>query len=354
MSFEAVRNSMDFQNFLSVNRLEIPANFKLGIKNTGRIKDLDNNTLSVLLTYHDELTARDGKPFVRVFWFNGKGEQYFTIGRKAKELTPEQKRKYAIEKQKREAWLKEQELKSKQRAYHEYMQAAVPCQYHQYLTTKAVQVHYGVRVATQTITDKNAAGETVYRLCKGELVIPLIDVNKKFMTYQRIRADGKKLLCRDGVKSGGFFPIGRWNSQTTQVVLCEGYATGATLHESTGVTVFVCFDIGNIRTVAELLKAKYPHLDIVIASDFDLDKGQAGLITALELNKIHGFKVVFPITVLDGSDWNDLQHEADQDHVHHLFFQQLADIDARSPQDAANDFYDFLNEKNKEKLALAA
>lgn len=350
MSFDAIIGSSDFQSFLATNNLEIPTKFVFK-NNSGRIKDTDNNTLSVLLTYHDEITAREGKPFVRVHWFNGKGSLYFVPKGKNKELTAKEKREYAIKKQEKEQRNKELRLQSMQRAYHEYKTATAPCKNHQYLTDKGVLAHYGIRFATQTLTETDSFGEKVYRLCKGEMIIPIISLDKKFMSYQRIRSNGKKLLCTNGVKSGGFYPLGRWNATVQQVVLVEGYATGATLHEATGVTVFVCFDVGNVVTIAQMLKEQYPDLDVIIATDFDLEKGQAGLLTALQINQQLGYKVVFPINVVEGSDWNDLQKQTDQDFVHNLFFSQLADIEARSANEAAQDFYSFLNEKNLEKLA---
>lgn len=351
MTFDEIRNSEKFQTFLISHSLALPNNFKLNGHQQSRIIDTANKTTSVLMTYHDELSARDGKPFVRFYWFNGREPAFFIPSGKQKKLTAAELKKKAEENAKREAWLKEQQIKNARTAHHEYINASVTCKHHPYLQKKGVQAHYGLRYATQTLTETNEDGKMVYRICKGELLIPIISLDKQFMSYQRIREDGKKLLCRNSSKHKGIFPLGRWNKNTTKVVLAEGYATGATLHEATGLTVFVCFDIGNLSVVAQELKDHYPHVEVILASDFDLDKKQAGLITSLLLAQQFGFKFVFPFTVLEGSDWNDLQAESGADAVHHLFFEQLAEYDKQSHADIAAYYHQFLNEENLEKVA---
>src|SRR5690606_37055855 len=191
----------------------------------------------------------------------------------------------------------------------------------------------------------------IYRICKGEMIIPIISLDKKFMGYQRIRTDGRKLQCRDGLKNKGFFPLGGWNSKKTKkVVLCEGYATGATLYEATGLTVFVCFDVGNVQALATQMKARFPDIEIIIATDFDLEKEQAGLITGLRLAQQFDLKVVFPLAVVNGSDWNDLQAESGQDYVRELFFNLLDEYNGKTIEQATSIYHDFLNEKNLQKL----
>lgn len=349
LTFEEIRNSAEFGSFLSEHSLALPSNFKLNHKNQARIKDLDNNSLSVLLTFHDLTTARDGKPFVRVFWFNGKGEQYFTP-QGFKKISAAEKKRYAEEAKKRAAWLKEQELKNAKRSHEEFLAVGVPCKYHKYLEVKNVHAYYGVRYATQTITEI-VGDEVRTRIAKGDLLIPIISLDKQFKSYQRIDAKGKKLLCRDSSKHKGMFPIGAWNSKTTQVILCEGYATGATLHEATGKTVFVCFDIGNIAAVAKELAEKHPHVEVILASDYDLEKEQAGLINALLLSQQFNFKFVFPNTVKKGSDWNDLLHEQGLEACNDLFYSELQKFEHQSNEDIIKSYYPLLIDKNLAKVA---
>ena len=55
-------------------------------------------------------------------------------------------------------------------------------------------------------------------------------------------------------KKGHFHLIGM---PTSIVLVAEGYATGATLHEATGLPVAIAFDAGNLRHVAAALRERY-------------------------------------------------------------------------------------------------
>ena len=50
---------------------------------------------------------------------------------------------------------------------------------------------------------------------------------------------------------------------------CEGYATGATVHEATGWPVVVAFDCGNLLPVTKAMRAKYPDTRLLICCDDD-------------------------------------------------------------------------------------
>lgn len=52
-------------------------------------------------------------------------------------------------------------------------------------------------------------------------------------------------------------------------LLCEGFATGAALHETTGHCVVVAFDAGNLIHVARRMRDKCPEALIIIAADND-------------------------------------------------------------------------------------
>ncbi|EQD69769.1 DNA primase domain protein, partial [mine drainage metagenome] len=80
------------------------------------------------------------------------------------------------------------------------------------------------------------------------------------------------------------------------------YATGASVHEATGAAVAVGFSAGNLRPVAEELRAKFPALHIVIAGDND--KNGTGQRAALEAARTIGALVAIPTT--EGRDWNEV------------------------------------------------
>lgn len=136
-------------------------------------------------------------------------------------------------------------------------EGSVPIGSNAYLTTKGVGAH-GVRFSA-----------------RGNLVIPLHDVHGTVHGLQIIYADPevKRRKGRDkdywpaGItKRGHFFLIG---TPTWLVLVAEGYATAASLHEATGFPVAVAFDAGNVLAVAQALKRRYRGARILVCADDD-------------------------------------------------------------------------------------
>src|SRR6185437_6094596 len=120
-----------------------------------------------------------------------------------------------------------------------------------YLTRKGVQAH-GLRFSPS-----------------GACVVPMLDTAGKIHGLQVIRP--KKHNGRDKdfwptglAKKGHFHLLG---SPTWLVLIAEGYATAATLHEATGHPVAVAFDAGNIGPVAAALRKRYRQARILICDD---------------------------------------------------------------------------------------
>ena len=97
-----------------------------------------------------------------------------------------------------------------------------------------------------------------------------------------------------------------------EILLAEGYATGATLFKATGLPVAVAFDAGNLKPVAEALKKQFPSADIVVCADNDhVNKVNVGLEKAQAAAQAVGGRVVFPEftdeeKALGLTDFNDL------------------------------------------------
>ena len=107
----------------------------------------------------------------------------------------------------------------------------------------------------------------------GALVIPMLDVAGKIHGLQIVRgkkAPGRKLdkeFWPVGlVKKGHFHLIGM---PTSVVLVAEGYATGATLHEATGLPVAIAFDAGNLAPVCQALHKRYKLAKILVCADDD-------------------------------------------------------------------------------------
>jgi len=136
---------------------------------------------------------------------------------------------------------------------------AANCTEHAYLITKGVQAH-GIRQEGK------------------KLLIPMRDTAGKLHSLQTITPDGEKRFMPGGRIKGCYLSIGR---PTGKLIICEGYATGATIYEATGDAVAVAFNAGNLEPVAKALRAKYPELEIILAADDDHQtKGNPGMNSA--------------------------------------------------------------------------
>jgi len=141
------------------------------------------------------------------------------------------------------------------------------------------------------------------RLYKGALLIPLFNESRELVNLQFIDADGNKRILAGGKKQGCFSVIGdSAKAERERLLICEGYATGASLHKELGVFVMVAMDAGNLEPVAQAARRLFPEADIIIAGDNDASgKGQAEASkAALAVNG----KYLIPDQA--GADWNDV------------------------------------------------
>ncbi len=144
------------------------------------------------------------------------------------------------------------------------------------------------------------------------LLVPMRDIEGKLWNAQRIDPRGNKRFLRGGRVTALFHRIGRPVDQT--LVICEGYATGATLHESTGHAVAVAFNCNNLKPVAKALRAKYPEATLIIAADNDRHTpGNPGVTKANEAALAVGGRVAVPEFPegAPGTDFNDLARIAE-------------------------------------------
>ena len=144
------------------------------------------------------------------------------------------------------------------------------CRGHKYLEKKNVGVYGDIRIADRL------------------MVIPMYDSNGNIINRQSISEDGKKRFGAYLETSGGRYVI----EGSGAVFLCEGYATGASIHEATGAKVVVCFSANNLKNVAK----DYPDA-LVVA---DNDKSQTG---ENEARKTGLRYILIPETGMDANDF---------------------------------------------------
>lgn len=108
----------------------------------------------------------------------------------------------------------------------------------------------------------------------GAIAVPMLDTAGKIHGLQIIRGKGtapgklEKEYWPKGLATKGHFHL--IGSPTWIVLVAEGYATAATLHEATGLPVAVAFDAGNLVPVAAALHKRYKQARILICADDDI------------------------------------------------------------------------------------
>jgi len=112
------------------------------------------------------------------------------------------------------------------------------------------------------------------RLYKGCLMVPVKSMGGTIRGMQFISEDGTKRFKTGTDKKGCFYPIGTGKSRI--VVICEGFATGASIHEATGYDVVVAFDAGNLTEVTTAFnfeemesRVQRPQKTFIVAGDND-------------------------------------------------------------------------------------
>lgn len=144
---------------------------------------------------------------------------------------------------------------------------------------------------------------------KDSLLVPVQDLAGTIHGLQFIHPDGSKKFKTGTDKTGHFYKIGTSKDKT--IIICEGYATGASIHEATGHAIIIAFDAGNLKPAALAIRKKYPDMKIIIAADDDhATGGNPGLTKATEAARIVGGLLaapVFPGTrSAKDTDFNDL------------------------------------------------
>jgi putative DNA primase/helicase len=201
----------------------------------------------------------------------------------------------------READLLATQQQASQTAAALWQEAAQAPAAHEYLTRKRIKPHGA-------------------KFDGHRLMIPMRDTAGTLHSLQTIAPDGDKRFMPGGRVKGCYHAIGKPDGV---LIVCEGYATGASIHEATGDAVAVAFNAGNLEAVALALRAKYPALKIIVAADDDhLTDGNPGMSKATAAALAVGGLVAVPSfpTSENGrpdkaTDFNDLYLLAGADAV---------------------------------------
>ena len=169
---------------------------------------------------------------------------------------------------------------------------ANPVMFHDYLKRKQV-LPMGIRV------DQH-----------DNLLIPLMG-GKDIHSLQFIKPDGTKRFQKNGRTKGKYYSIGLVEAPE-RLLICEGFATGATLYMETKTPVIVAFYATNLVPVAKVIRKEYSNVEILICGDDDRrTEGNPGKQAAITAARSCGGNWTIPdFTGLNPSfkdtDFNDL------------------------------------------------
>ncbi len=178
---------------------------------------------------------------------------------------------------------------------------------------------------------RKGVGAHGVRKLGSRLLVPMRDADGILHSLQKIGTDGDKRFLPGGRAQGCFHTLGTLGGQ---IIVAEGYATAATIHEATGLPVVAAFDSGNLIFVAQALRTKYPAASLVIAADDDADTAaeferqgkppvNPGIVAARKAAEAVGAEVVIPAfgsaRPPRASDFNDLAAHLGADAVRAAF-----------------------------------
>lgn len=130
---------------------------------------------------------------------------------------------------------------------------------HAYLSAKRVRAHGEMRL-----------------LNNGCLALPIRDANGVLWSLQLIAPENRfgkngsarnKTFIVGGKIEGGFYSV--HSRDDGPLVICEGYATGASIHEATGYAVWCAMSCGNLSPVSKAARKAFPDRVIIVAADND-------------------------------------------------------------------------------------
>ncbi len=182
-------------------------------------------------------------------------------------------RQQAAAQQARAAELRQVQAQAAQRAERLWQRARPATDAHPYLVAKRVR----------------AIG---LRQLRDMLLVPARDAAGHVSTLQFIAADGVKRFLTGGRIQGCYYAMGR---PSDCLLVCEGYATAATIFAATGRATAAAFNCGNMLPVAQALRRKFPELRLILCADNDAGTpGNPGLTHARAAARAVGGEVVAP------------------------------------------------------------
>lgn len=212
-------------------------------------------------------------------------EKITWVSKPSRSMTSEESRAYyvAIEQQRQQT---EAEIAARQSEAAEFAKqvilSAASAVDHPYLTRKQVKAVDGLKVTPN-----------------GRLAVPVYSPEGEIVSLQLIDESGDKKFLIGGRTKSCFFPI----PGQSAIIICEGVATGLSLHQATGYTIYCAFSTNNLYDVASYAKASHPGEMVIIAGDDDVNTdGNPGKTKATQVAEGLSLPVYFPSIPTDFND----------------------------------------------------
>jgi phage/plasmid primase-like uncharacterized protein len=187
------------------------------------------------------------------------------------EMSDDDKRKRRDIMAQREAAHAQEEADAIRRARSRW-EASTECESHRYLKKKGIEAH-------------------VARIEGDNLILPIYGPDGEICSVQTINDDGKtKRFQYRAPTKGGRLNIGLHLGRT---IVCEGFATGASIHDAVPDQVCITFSKGNMAVVARELASQ--NVPIVLAADLNAAAEMTALAKELDC----------PVAIPTDKDFND-------------------------------------------------
>ncbi|WP_321336526.1 toprim domain-containing protein [Breoghania sp.] len=184
---------------------------------------------------------------------------------------------------------------------------------HAYLARKGLPVFPGLRILKTDVRYVIEENGPVRTARAGVLVVPMFDAAGGLVGVQTINDKGAKYFLKGCAKTGSYHSIGAAPEPGGVILIAEGYATAARLHQAAGLLAVAAWDSGNLSPVAAAIAAKYPECRVVICADNDRHTHEPienpGLTKAREAAALIGAAVAVPEFETDdlkSTDFDDL------------------------------------------------
>ncbi len=213
---------------------------------------------------------------------------------------------------------------------------AKDCKNHPYLEAKGIRNVSFLKSIIDPETEKEM------------LLIPMRNADRKIRNIQRIWPDGRRRqMPQAGGSVGLYNTIGAHRYKDTKLLyICEGWATGWTIHMATSLAVIVAFFDGGLKTVGKIIREKYPEARLIFAADNDrwklvkrggemVNPGVYAARQAAEALNAEYCIPDFPALETKPTDYDDLRQLEDLDAVRKWLKPSMAQhAETRPPGDA--------------------